>query len=98
MTTYVGPVRDMLFVISELAGLEEVSALPGCEEVSPDLVGAILEEAGKFAGEVLAPLNQPGDREGSRLEGGAVVTPQGFKEAYRKFVEGGWTALAGKPE
>ncbi|HSD62031.1 MAG TPA: acyl-CoA dehydrogenase [Burkholderiales bacterium] len=98
MTTYVAPVRDMLFVINELAGLDEVASLPGCEEVSPDLVEAILDEAGKFAGEVLAPLNQSGDREGSRLEGGGVVTPQGFREAYRRFVENGWTTLAGKPE
>jgi alkylation response protein AidB-like acyl-CoA dehydrogenase len=98
MTTYVAPVRDMLFAIKELAGLEEVAALPGCEEVSPDLVEAILDEAGKFAAEVLAPLNQTGDREGSRLENGAVVTPQGFREAYQRFVENGWTTLAGKPE
>ncbi len=98
MTTYVAPVRDMLFAINELAGLDEVAALPGCEEVSPDLVEAILDEAGKFASEVLAPLNQTGDREGSRLEAGGVVTPAGFREAYRRFVDNGWTTLGGKPE
>ncbi len=98
MTTYVAPVRDMLFVINELAGFDDVRQLPGCEEVTPDLLEAILDEAGKFAGEVLAPLNPVGDREGSRLEGGAVVTPPGFAEAYRKFVENGWTTLAAKPE
>jgi len=98
MTIYVAPVRDMLFVIQELAGFDDVSRLPGCEEVTPDLLEAILDEAGKFASEVLAPLNPVGDREGSRLEGGAVVTPSGFAEAYAQFVENGWTTLAAKPE
>jgi 3-(methylsulfanyl)propanoyl-CoA dehydrogenase len=98
MTAYAAPVRDMLFVINELVAFDEVAALPGCEEVSPELVEAILEEASKFAAEVLAPLNQTGDREGSRLEHGVVVTPPGFKEAYRKYVESGWTTLAGKPD
>jgi alkylation response protein AidB-like acyl-CoA dehydrogenase len=98
MTTYVAPVRDMLFAIRELAGFDEVAALPGCEELAPDLVEAILDEGGKFAAEVLAPLNQVGDREGSRLENGAVVTPAGFREAYQRFVENGWTTLGGKPE
>lgn len=74
MSTYVAPLRDMRFVMEELAGLDQVASLPGCEEVSPDLVEAILEEAGKFASGVLAPLNRSGDQEGARWKGGEVFT------------------------
>ena len=66
MSSYNAPVRDMQFVLKELAGLDEVAALPGCEEASEDLVDAILEEAGKFASGVLAPLNWTGDQEGAK--------------------------------
>src|SRR3990172_4879221 len=83
----------MLFVLTELAGLAEIAKLPGCEEMSNELVQQILEECGRFSSEVLAPLNQSGDREGTVLKDGRAVTPQGFKEAYRQFVEGGWNAL-----
>ncbi|MBI2312178.1 MAG: acyl-CoA dehydrogenase [Betaproteobacteria bacterium] len=99
MTTYIAPVRDMMFVLNELADLQEVGALPGCEEVNPELVESILDEAGKFASEIIAPLNASGDRQGSRLEkDGAVKSPEGFKQAYRKFVENGWGALSCPPE
>ncbi|TXF11262.1 acyl-CoA dehydrogenase [Pelomicrobium methylotrophicum] len=97
MTRYAAPLQDMRFVLNELAGLPAVAALPGYEEVTPDLVDAILEEAAKFAAEVLAPLNVVGDRHGSRLEGGQVVTPPGFREAYRRFVEAGWNGLDADP-
>jgi alkylation response protein AidB-like acyl-CoA dehydrogenase len=93
VTEYKAPIKDMLFVMKELAGLDQVAKLPGCEDVSEDLVEQILEESGKFAAEVLGPLNQSGDKEGSVLKDGAVTTPKGFKEAYRQFVEGGWNAL-----
>ena len=93
MSTYAAPLKDMKFVLNELAGLAEVAKLPGFEEASADTVEAILEEAAKFASEVLDPLNLTGDREGSRWKDGAVTTPKGFKEAYRKYVEGGWGAL-----
>ena len=93
MSEYIAPIRDMQFVINELAGLDTVAALPGCEDVSADLVDQILEENGRFSSEVLSPLNQSGDVEGSTFSNGAVRTPKGFKEAYRKFVEGGWNAL-----
>jgi alkylation response protein AidB-like acyl-CoA dehydrogenase len=96
--SYTAPVRDMLFVIEELAGLGELGKLPGLEEVTPDLVAQILEESARFCGEVLAPLNWPGDREGAVLEDGKVTTPKGFKEAYRQFAEAGWTALEGPAE
>ncbi|MCU0803776.1 MAG: acyl-CoA dehydrogenase [Burkholderiales bacterium] len=96
--SYTAPVRDMRFVIEELAGLDELAKLPGLEEATPDLVAQILEESAKFCGEVLAPLNWPGDREGAVLEDGKVTTPKGFKEAYRQFAEAGWTALEGPAE
>jgi len=80
--------------ITELAGLERLAALPGYEEVTPDLVEAVLEEAAKLAGNELAPLNQPADRAGSVLENGVVRTPGGFREAYARYVEGGWNGLA----
>ena len=93
MSEYKAPINDMLFVLKELAGLDQVAKLPGCEDISEDLVQQILEENGRFSSEVLAPLNQSGDKEGSVLKDGAVTTPKGFKEAYRQFVEGGWNAL-----
>jgi len=93
MAEYTAPLRDMKFVIKELAGLDAVAGLPGCEEVTPDLVDAVLEEAGKFATGVLSPLNFPGDRSGCKLEDGVVTTAPGFKQAYQQFVAAGWTSL-----
>ncbi len=93
MSTYLAPTRDMRFVIEELADLECVAALPGFDEVSPDLVEAVLEEAAKLAGEVLAPLNKPGDEQGARLEADGVKTADGFRAAYAQFVDGGWNGL-----
>jgi 3-(methylthio)propanoyl-CoA dehydrogenase len=93
MSAYVAPLKDMRFVLKELAGLDEVSRLPGYGEATPDTVDAILEEASKFSSQVLDPLNIVGDREGSKWVDGAVATPKGFKEAYQKYVEGGWAAL-----
>ena len=98
MSEYRAPLRDMQFVLQDLAGLEAVAALPGCEEASPDVVAAVLEEAARFAAEVLSPLNASGDREGAVFTEGAVRMPEGFVEAYRLFAESGWTALAGPPE
>ena len=98
MSTYTAPIRDMQFVMRELAGLDDVARLPGCEEISEDLVDAILDEAGKFANGVLAPLNRTGDQQGARWEGGEVYTAEGWKGAYKQFAEAGWTALACDPE
>src|SRR5687767_1982166 len=97
MSVYTAPLKDMRFVLNELAGLREVAKLPGYEEATPDTVDAILEEAARFAAEVLDPLNRSGDQEGSRLADGAVRTPQGFRDAYRRFAEGGWNALPFEP-
>ncbi|HSD42280.1 MAG TPA: acyl-CoA dehydrogenase [Burkholderiales bacterium] len=98
MSEYVAPLREMQFVMRELAGLDEVAALPGFGDATPDLVEQILAESGRFSGEVLAPINWSGDQEGSTWKDGEVTTPKGFKEAYRKFVEGGWNALQFPPE
>ena len=98
MSEYRAPIRDMQFVLKELAGLEELAKLPGCEEATPDVVDAVLEEAAKFAEEVLSPLNASGDKEGARFSEGKVTTPKGFKEAYKLFAESGWTALGSEPE
>jgi 3-(methylthio)propanoyl-CoA dehydrogenase len=98
MSTYRAPLAEMQFVMAELAGLEQVAALPGFEDASPDTVAAILEEAGRFAAEVLDPLNRVGDREGARLrDDGSVATAAGFKDAYRSFCELGWNGLAKDP-
>jgi alkylation response protein AidB-like acyl-CoA dehydrogenase len=91
--TYTAPIEDMRFVINDVVDLAAITELPGCEEVGADLVEAILEEAGKFAAGVLAPLNRVGDIQGSRLENGVVRTPDGFGEAYQQFVAGGWNGI-----
>jgi alkylation response protein AidB-like acyl-CoA dehydrogenase len=93
MSSYVAPLKDMRFVLNELAGLGEVAKLPGCEEATPETVDAILEEASKFASEVLDPLNYSGDQEGSQWRDGVVTTPKGFKQAYKQYTEAGWPAL-----
>ncbi len=97
MAEYVAPLRDMKFVIEELADLEGVRALPGLEEASADLVEAVLTEAGRLASEVLSPINRDGDATGARLEDGGVVTAPGWRDAYRTFVEGGWASLSFDP-
>ncbi|MCY4191409.1 MAG: acyl-CoA dehydrogenase [Rhodospirillaceae bacterium] len=98
MTDYCAPVEDMRFVLKNVVGMPEIADLPGYDEATDDLVDAVLEEAGKLAGEVIGPLNHIGDQQGSVLENGVVRTPEGFKEAYWKFVEGGWNSVPFDPE
>lgn len=99
MPDYQAPLRDLRFVMDEMLGYpEHYERLPNGEEASPDVVSAILEEGARFAREVLLPLNQTGDQEGCLLEGGEVKTPQGFKQAYAQYVEGGWPSLSAEPE
>jgi len=93
MTAYTPPLAEIRFVLEHLVDLEGIGRLPGLETASADVVDHILEEAGRFAANELAPLNAVGDRQRSRLENGVVRTPTGFKEAYGKFVAGGWPAL-----
>ena len=99
MTQYQAPVRDMKFVLTEVLKIQNYSNLPGFEDVSPDLIEAILNEGGKFTSEVLHPLNKVGDEQGCvRNDDATVTVPEGFKEAYDQFCEGGWTALSADPE
>jgi alkylation response protein AidB-like acyl-CoA dehydrogenase len=99
MSEYRAPVEDMRFVLNELAELPKlVATIPAFQDASPDVVDSILEEAGRFAGEVLSPLNRSGDREGTRLEGDQVRVANGFAEAYRQFAAGGWVGLSGNPD
>ena len=97
MTSYTAPLRDMRFALYELADFATVTALPGCGEVTPDLVDPILEAGGIFCSEVLAPLNRLGDEEGCHFENGVVRTPAGFREAYTAFCRDGWPALHADP-
>ena len=92
MASYTAPLRDMRFVYHELHSLDALAELPGYEEATPDIIDAVLEEAGRFCSEVLAPLNRTGDEEGCLLEDGIVRTPEGFVDAYTQFVDGGWNA------
>jgi acyl-CoA dehydrogenase len=89
--------RDMQFVLRELAGLEEIAKLPGCEDVL-DVADPILEEAATFASEVLDPINQSGDKEGCTWKDGNVTTPKGYKEAYAQFAKAGWIGLPVPPQ
>ena len=94
MSTYAAPLQDMRFVIRDLVGLSRIGSMPGCAEVSAELLDAVLGEAGKFAAGVLDPLNRSGDREGARFADGFVMAPRGFREAYQQFVAGGWNDLS----
>jgi alkylation response protein AidB-like acyl-CoA dehydrogenase len=97
MQTYKAPLRDMRFVLHELHDSAALAQLEGMQDVSPDLMDSILEEAAKLAEEVLLPINASGDEVGCVLENGIVRTPKGFKEAYDTFRNGGWTALSADP-
>ena len=98
MPTYKAPLRDLRFVYNELFNPAELQHLSGFEEVTPDLVEAILEEAGKFCENVLLPINRSGDEIGVRFDNGQVITPPGLKEAYQAYSENGWGALTADPE
>ncbi|GAA0594770.1 acyl-CoA dehydrogenase C-terminal domain-containing protein [Caenispirillum bisanense] len=97
MAVYKAPLRDMRFVFYDLLGSQKVAELPGYQEATPDLVDAVLEEAGKVCENVLFPLNRSGDEEGCHFDNGVVRTPAGFKEAYDTFRDGGWTGMACDP-
>jgi alkylation response protein AidB-like acyl-CoA dehydrogenase len=97
MPHYKAPLRDYRFCLHELFDGTAHASLPGFADFTEDLVSQVLEEAAKFAEGVIFPLNRSGDEEGCALENGTVVTPKGFKEAYRLFQEGGWPSLACDP-
>jgi alkylation response protein AidB-like acyl-CoA dehydrogenase len=90
---YVAPLKDMKFVLEHVVGLDQVNQLPAWQDLTADVVEAILEEAGKLAGEVLSPLNATGDRAGARYKDGEVTMPAGFKEAYRQYIHAGWNNI-----
>jgi len=98
MTAYQAPLKQMRFTIEHLGGFKEVTALPDFESVDGDTVEAVLEEAAKFAGGVLAPINWLGDQQGVKVVDRAVQVPVEFTEAYAKFCEGGWPGIASTPE
>lgn len=99
MPRYDAPTRDMMFILQDVLQIQNYSNLPGFEDATPDMVGAILEEAGKFAKEVLFPLNAIGDQQGcARNSDASVKTPDGFQDAYRQLVENGWSTLSVTPE
>ena len=95
MPTYTAPTRDTRFVVNEVLDLASYGNLPGFENATPDMIDTIVNEAGRFCSEVLAPLNQIGDQQGcTRHEDGSVTTPDGFKEAYEQYRESGWGTIA----
>ncbi len=99
MPAYKAPLREIKFVLYELLKADSLSnTVPAYADATPDVIDAILEEAGKFCENELQPLNHPGDEEGCHFENGVVTTPKGFKEAYAKFVEGGWPGLPCDPD
>ena len=98
MSTYAAPIRDMKFAVKELIGLDDIAGLPGCEDLTPDVVDAVLEEAGKFATGVLDPLNRKGDTTGAKLNNNVVTSAPGFAEAFKQFSQGGWTGLNCDPQ
>jgi alkylation response protein AidB-like acyl-CoA dehydrogenase len=92
MPSYNAPTKDLQFLLHEVLNVSAAD-VPGYGELDAGFTGAVLDEAGKIARDVLAPLNASGDQEGCRLENGVVHTPKGFREAFRAMKEGGWTAL-----
>ncbi|MDR1661837.1 MAG: acyl-CoA dehydrogenase C-terminal domain-containing protein [Azoarcus sp.] len=98
MSTYNAPLADMRFVLNEVAGLQEILDLPDFAEVDADTVDAILEEAAKFASEVIDPLNPKGDKNSPVWKDGVVTTNQEYKDAYKLFCENGWHAMPVNPQ
>ena len=93
MSEYTAPIAEMRFLIERLCDFGQLTSFPRYAEVTSDLVEAVLQEAGKLASEILAPLNRVGDREGARYHANGVTTPPGWQDAYQKFIDGGWNGL-----
>jgi 3-(methylthio)propanoyl-CoA dehydrogenase len=91
--SYTAPIKDMLFVLRELAGLKQIQQLPGCEDATDETVQAVLEENARFMSEVVAPLNWSGDTQPGKWDNGNVTTSPGFREAFKSFAEAGWQGI-----
>ena len=98
MTVYKAPVDEMSFLINQVLGMDKIAQLPGYEEATPDMVDAILSEAARFFGEVVAPTNQAADQQGSHLDGTTVITAPVLDGIYQQLTESGWTSLTGDVE
>jgi len=96
--TYSAPLQNMRFVLHNLCNLDGVAKLPGLEDATPDMIDAILEEAAKYAGQVLSPLNRAGDGEGLGFADGKVSMPEGWGDAYQTLIEMGWNSPSASPE
>ena len=94
MADYKAPINEVSFVLNDLLNINSLTQIPDFAEATPELVSAVVEEAGKFAADVFAPINRVGDVEHSRAANGEVTSAPGFKEAYQHFVENGWLSLA----
>jgi alkylation response protein AidB-like acyl-CoA dehydrogenase len=97
MPVYKAPLDDIRFVLNDVLQAEQLATLPGYEQATPDLIDPILDGAADICENVLFPLNQPADKQGCTLTGDVVTTPDGFKDAYRAFAEGGWTGISSDP-
>ncbi len=99
MPTYKAPVGDVMFLLNDVFHIDRYNNLPGFADASPDLVEAVLDEAAKFCEDVLTPLNRVGDKEGCKRQAdGSVTTPTGFKDAYKRLIEGGWIGASSPVE
>ena len=98
MNSYKAPLNDLNFIFNHLLDQAQLAQLPGLEDLGVDLYESILDEAGKFASNVLDPINASGDREGLKIQDGVVTTPSGFKEAYTQFTQAGWNNISLEPE
>lgn len=98
MNSYKAPLNDLSFIFNHLLDQKQLAQLPGLEDLGVELYESILDEAGKFATNVLDPINASGDREGLKIRDGVVTTPKGFKEAYAQFTQAGWNNISLEPE
>lgn len=98
MSQYEAPVKDMMFVLDQLIGLDDLNKLKDCEGINNEFVESVLTSAAEIGSEVIAPTNVDGDRYGVSLKNGVVEVPPGYQEAYDKYIQGGWNGLGFKPE
>ncbi|WP_122901435.1 acyl-CoA dehydrogenase [Acinetobacter sp. B51(2017)] len=98
MNSYKAPLNDLSFIFNHLLDQKQLAELPGLEDLGVELYESVLDEAGKFATNVLDPINASGDREGLKIADGVVTTPKGFKEAYQQYTQAGWNNISLEPE